>query len=248
MSPQGCPAPSSPQANVSQGNAFRLKGIDADEAGRYAEAISYYECALQFGSDPKILHNLAYPYEKVGRYADALTALLRFKASGPPELLAPDLDKRIATLRNRATALTVHANIVGARVLVRDVAVGTKPADKPLVVWVNAGRATVEVNAEGYKRFLKEVELSPGGSHEFDVQLRPLNDAQPSVIIREVHREVAATPFWSQWWFWAGASVIVVGGATTIYALSSEKDPRGGSLGITSGPLRSGLGSLGLHF
>jgi hypothetical protein len=185
----------------------------------------------------------------VGRYADALKALLRFKASGSADLTrSPDLDKRIATLRNRSTSLTVSANVPGARVLVRGAVVGSKPVDRPLAVWVNAGRTTVEVQADGYKRFQKEVELNPGGSHEFDVQLSPLDDQKPSIVVREVRHEVAASPFWSQWWFWAGAGMLLVGGATTIYALSTEKETKPGSLGIASGPLRSNLNSLGFRF
>jgi aspartate oxidase len=34
---------------------------------------------------------------------------------------------------------------------------------------------------------------------------------------------VSSKPFWSQWWFWAGAGVLVAGGATAVYALSTEK-------------------------
>jgi hypothetical protein len=74
-------------------------------------------------------------------------------------------------------------------------------------------------------------------------------EAPPTNIVEKTNTVyVTATPFWSQWWFWAGAGVLVVGGATMVYALSTDKAPATGSLGQIVGPLGSRLSGLGLHF
>lgn len=226
-SPSSCPAASTPEANRVQANEFRLKGSDADEVGHYFEAIGYYECALQLSPDPRVLHNVAYPYEKVGRYADALTMLLRFKAEGQPDQVqALNVDKRIALLRNKVAVLKVNVNVPGARMLVHNRVVGTKPAEGPFELRLNPGPTPIEVAADGYRPYYKEHTLQSGSALELEVQLN--QRAQPTTVIRErpvVY--VASTPFWSQWWFWAGASALVVGGAITVYALSTEKAPSG---------------------
>jgi hypothetical protein len=51
-------------------------------------------------------------------------------------------------------------------------------------------------------------------SRRIDVQLSPEN-----------------TPLLSRWWFWAGASVLAVGAAAAIVAVSVERSPAQGSLG-----------------
>ncbi|HEU4410425.1 MAG TPA: hypothetical protein VFS43_34540 [Polyangiaceae bacterium] len=64
----------------------------------------------------------------------------------------------------------------------------------------------------------------------------------------EREKPVDAKPFWSQWWFWTGAGVLVAGGAATAYALSTEKAPGEGSIGRVVGPLGTRLDGLGLRF
>ncbi|HEU4407125.1 MAG TPA: PEGA domain-containing protein [Polyangiaceae bacterium] len=238
-------------ATPDDARALGRKGDQAQDERRYDEAVRYYEQALRLVQVPALFFNAAQAYEMLGRYPNALDALLRFKAAAPPDYVrqrAPDLDKRIAVLRNKVTALTVNTNVAGARVFLRDTVVGAKPADKPLRVSVNAGHATVEVNADGYNPYRKEVDLPAAGSLVLDVQLTQRGDPKPSVIVREVRREAPATPFWSQWWFWAGAGVLIVGGATTVYAMTTEKDAKSGPLGRISGPLGVQPSGLGLRF
>jgi tetratricopeptide (TPR) repeat protein len=242
-------ATTAPADNAARGVELRRRGNRAADEGRFADALADYEEAAKLAPEPKNFYNLATTYQKIGRNADALAWFLRFKAGASREELerTPNLDTRIATLRNKVTFLKVNVNVVGARVLVRDAVVGTKPADRPLEVSLNEGKAQVEIISEGYLPYRKDHTLLGGSALEIDVQLN--RETPPTNIVEKTKTVyVTATPFWSQWWFWAGASVLVVGGATTVYALSSEKSPTSGNLGQITGPLSSRLSGLGLRF
>ncbi|HEU4407470.1 MAG TPA: PEGA domain-containing protein [Polyangiaceae bacterium] len=236
-SPQA-PAPTSTGAalaprlvgDAARADELRRQGNQAWDEGRYADALVAYQEAASLSHDPKLFYNLAAASQKVGRNADALAWFLRFKANASPGELeqAPNLDKRITLLRNQVALLKVNVNVAGARVLVRDTVVGTKLPDRPLEVPVNAGRAVIEISAEGYKPYREEIELPSGSPTLITVQLSQQGDARPTervVVFRE--RAVDARPFWSQWWFWTGVGVVVVGGAAAAYALSTEKATSG---------------------
>lgn len=238
-----------PTDHAARGVELRRRGNRAADEGRFADALADYEEAAKLAPEPKNFYNLATTYQKIGRNADALAWFLRFKAGASRDELekVPNLDTRIATLRNKVAFLKVNVNVAGARVLVRDAVVGTKPVDRPLEVSLNEGKAQVEIISEGYQPYRKDHTLLGGSSLEIDVQLN--RETPPTNIVEKTKTVyITATPFWSQWWFWAGASVLVVGGATTVYALSSEKTPTSGSLGQITGPLSSRLSGLGLRF
>jgi transcriptional activator/PEGA domain-containing protein len=243
--------PSATGGNAARSAELRAKGNRAWDEGRYADALVDYEEAVRVFPEPKAVYNLAAAYQKVGRNAEALTWFLRFKATASRDELdqTPNLDKRIAALRNQVALLKVSVNVVGARVLVRDTVVGTKPADGPLEVAVNAGRAVIEIDADGYKPYREELDLQRGGPTVINVQLSQRSDPKPTervIIVRD--RPVDAKPFWSQWWFWAGAGALAAGGAVTVYALSTEKSPGEGTIGRVPGPLGAKPSSFGLQF
>jgi hypothetical protein len=230
--PAAQPAPQTDEAK-SRLDELRRLGDDAITARRYADAIAYYEQALQLSPEPKLLYNIARAYEGVGRYPNALASLLRFKTEAPSELLqqVPNLDKRIAALRARVTAVTVNVNAPAARVLVRNQVVGTTPREGPLVVSIESGRAAVEILVDGYLPYHKDVELPGGGSVVLDVQLVPRGEAKQVTTQAREAREAPGGNILSQWWFWAGAGAVVFGGALLVYGLSTEKNPGRGDIG-----------------
>jgi tetratricopeptide (TPR) repeat protein len=254
----GAPAPGVPAekaatageagASVPREVELRRRGMRAWSEGRYADALVDFEEAVALSPDPRLFFNLAVTYEKLGRYAEALRWLTRFQSEASRDELAQvsELPTRVAVLRNRVSVLKVNVNVPGARVLVRDAVVGAKPPDRPLEVSLNAGRALVEIMGEGYRPYYKEHMLPGGGSLELAVELN--RQAAPvTVVEKKTFYQVHSTPFWSQWWFWAGAGALVVGGAVTVYALSTEKSPRTPEGG--NGPFSTALPSnLGLRF
>ncbi|HSN96972.1 MAG TPA: PEGA domain-containing protein, partial [Candidatus Nanopelagicales bacterium] len=85
-----------------------------------------------------------------------------FVAQAPPRLKAkvPALDTLVAEVRAKVSRLTVESPVDGARVLLDHKVIGETPLP-PLRV--NAGSALIEVEAEGYHPFRKQVELPGGG-------------------------------------------------------------------------------------
>jgi tetratricopeptide (TPR) repeat protein len=236
-------------SNKAKADELRRRGNRAVDEGRLADAIGNYEEAARLSPDPKIAYNLGAAYQKTGRNAEALTQLLRFKTNASREELglAPNLDVRIAALRNKVAFLKVHVNVVGARVFVRDTLLGTKPAEGALEASLNEGRASVEISHEGYKSYRKEHTLQGGSSLELEVQLH--QQAAPTTVVeKQTTIYVTSTPFWSQWWFWAGTGVLLAGSAATVYALSTEKAPGNGDLGRIVGPLGVRASNFGLRF
>lgn len=249
QAPPPANAASGPADATTQGDELRRKGNAAWKENRYAEALVSYQEAAKIAPEPKNFYNLAAAYEKLGRYGDALPWLLRFKTEASPQQLTnvPGLDERIDTLRKRVTMLKVRVNVPGARVLVGDTMVGTQPADRPLEAWVNEGRAPVEILHEGYQPYRKDHTLQGGSSLELDVQLN--RQAPPTTMVEKTKTfYVTSTPFWSQWWFWAGAGALVLGGAATVYALSTEKDPSKSTFGPGQIPTAGHSRLSGLSF
>jgi hypothetical protein len=228
-------------ADAARAALLRKQGHQAFDGARYLDAIAAYEALVKLAPDPPIFFNLAQAYENVGRHADALTSYRRFQESASSEQLARvgNLEQRIAIMRNKVTLLRVNVNVPGARVRVRDVFVGTKLPDRPFVAALDEGRAVVEIALDGYHPYYKEHTLQGGSLLELDVKL---NEHAPANTVHENTKTiyVSSQPFWSQWWFWSGLGALVVGGAISTYALSTERSPDDGTPKIRV-PKTSGL-------
>jgi hypothetical protein len=160
-----------PARSDDQAKAAKAEGDAAMESLRYAEALTAYQHAYVLKPDPALLYNEGRALQGLGRFPEALDRITQFDQTAPADLKArvPALNALLAELRERVSTLIVSCNATGARVLVRDVVIGTTPL--PRAVALNAGRATIEVAADGYFPFRKELDLPPGGSLVVDAQL-----------------------------------------------------------------------------
>ena len=154
-----------------QAKAFKAEGDTAMESLRYADAYAAYHRAFALKPDPALVYNEGRALQGLGRFPEALDRILQFDRTAPSELKArvPALGALLNELRERVSTLIVSCNASGARVIVRDAVVGTTPL--PQSVQLNAGRAVIEVSAEGYFPFRKELDLPGGGSLVVDAQL-----------------------------------------------------------------------------
>jgi tetratricopeptide (TPR) repeat protein len=155
--------------------ASRLKK-EADvlmDQGRHVDALTLYARAHDLTADPALLYNQGRALEAMGEYPDALDKLERFDREASPALRAkvPGLRDLIADLRGRIATLIVTTNAPGARLLVREKAIGT--IEKETKLRTRAGPASVEVVAEGYVTFKREIELAGGTTMTVDAQLTP---------------------------------------------------------------------------
>ncbi len=161
--------------------ATRKRGADeAMDALRFADALEGYAEAYAITKEPALLYNMGRALQALNRHPEALDKLEAFEATAPAELKekVPRLPKLIAELRQRVSTLTVKTNVAGARVLVRDTVIGKSPLAKS--VRLAAGKATIEIEAEGYFPGKKTVEL-PGGSG-IEVELKLFSKTTTGVL------------------------------------------------------------------
>lgn len=141
------------------------------ETLEYADALTAYEAAWALHEDPALLYNRARGNQLLGNFPRALELFEEFAKRAPPELRerVKVLDSLVSEVRARVATVELSANVRGARVLIRDRRVGTTPLSGPLRV--NAGRASIEVEAEGHFPWKRELELPGGGTVKLDARL-----------------------------------------------------------------------------
>jgi PEGA domain len=149
----------------------RKRADELMDSYKYTEALDLYAQSYATTKDPALLYNMGRGHEALGQYPEALEKLERFERDATPELRAkvPGLAQRIADVRAHVSTLLIHANVPGARVLLSNRALGTTPLPGPIKA--NAGRATVEVLADGYQPFRQEIELKGGASATIEANL-----------------------------------------------------------------------------
>ena len=167
--PQAAPAPSPADAAA----ALKQAGNDALGALKPTEALDAYRKAYALFPDPALHYNMAHAMEALGDYPAALGEYEEFARVATPELRArvPRLTELIAEVRAHVTRVTIRSNVPGARVLVRDVAVGTTGPDGAFERAFPAGPASFEVAADGYAPHRQQVAFERGGAVMFDVTL-----------------------------------------------------------------------------
>jgi tetratricopeptide (TPR) repeat protein len=165
--------------------AARLKK-DADalmDQDRYVDALALYQRAYDLTSDPALLYNQGRALEAMGEYPDALDKLEKFEHDAPAGLRAkvPGLRDLITDLKSRIATVVVTTNVPGARVTLRDKNAGT--IQKELKLRTRAGSASLEVSAEGYVTFKKDLDLAAGSTAKVDAQLS-LRKTDAIILVR----------------------------------------------------------------
>jgi hypothetical protein len=162
--------------------ALKKQGDDAMDDLRYADALAAYEKAYALTPTPALLYNQARALQALNRHPEALDMFERFSAEAPPDLKAkvPQLAELIADERARVSTATIVCNVPGARVLVRERLVATTPVKGPLRV--SAGKGFLDVIADGYEPYRKELEFPGGDTVRIEVELRPKDKAGVLVV------------------------------------------------------------------
>jgi hypothetical protein len=183
-------SPASPASPVSTAatdavRAAELKkaGDEAMDSGRPADAVSAYSEAYSITKDPALLYNKGRALQAIAEYPQALEQLEAFQREAPSELKerVPGLAKIIMDVRQRVSMVMISCDAKGAVVRLRERTLGRCPFAAPVAV--NAGTGRLEVIAEGYFPWEREVELPRGGTASFDVALVS-KDRSGSVVVR----------------------------------------------------------------
>ena len=176
---------------AAQDVSLKAKADAEMDALQYTDALAHYEQAYELTHDPALLYNQGRALQALGRYPDALGRLERFRTDASPELRAkvPKLDALIDDVRNHVAKITVSCAVAGAHVFLRGVELGVTPLSG---VSVNAGKAKIDVTADGYAPWSKSVELPGAGALVMDAVLVAKN----SQSILAVHSNVAGAEAW----------------------------------------------------
>jgi len=173
-SPPPAPVAAPPtQTPAQQAAALKLEGNEALGALRPGDALAAYRKAYALTPEPALHYNMGHALEALGDYPGALAEYEEFARVAPPDLKArvPRLAELIAEVRARVTVVTLRCNVSGARVLVRDVAVGAVGPDGSFSHAFPAGPATFEITSEGYAAHHQQVVFERGGEATFNVTL-----------------------------------------------------------------------------
>jgi hypothetical protein len=152
--------------------ALKARADAAMDARHYDEAIAGYTEAYQTFPDAALLYNRSRAHEARGEYPDAYADLEKFGATAGPELKArvPRLNELLSELKGKIATFQLTCNVNGARVLLGGRELGATPLAP---IQVNAGKAKLEILAEGQFPWQRDLELTGGGTVSVDAVLKP---------------------------------------------------------------------------
>ncbi len=168
LSPRASAAPAEAAARAAE---LKKSGDRAMDVLRFADAHAAYADVYAVTLDPALLYNMGRALQALNRFPEALDRLEEFDRVAPAALKArvPRLGALITDLRGRVTTLRVTCRVAEARVLVRSTVMSKLPLAQPLRL--TAGKAEIEVEAEGYFPFHVAVDLPGGGDTTIEAKL-----------------------------------------------------------------------------
>ena len=149
---------------------------------KYVEALDAYDRSYARSPNPALHYNRARALQYLARYPEALDSLERFQRDAPQELRdkVPGLADLLAELHGKVAVLAITSNVSG-RVLANGKDVGATPLAQPLRL--NAGKTTIEILADGWFPFRREVNLEGNAQTAIDARLAS-RDTSGYLVVR----------------------------------------------------------------
>lgn len=162
---------------------LKQKANEAMTSLRPAEALAEYRKAYELSAEPALLYNMGRALEALEDYPAALVEYEEFGRKATADLKGRvRLDELVAETQLKVTLVSFQCNVAGARILFRDKTLGAIPSSGHLDVRVNAGPAHVEVDADGYGAFVRDLQLPGGGVLPVSAELLPTERAGVLVV------------------------------------------------------------------
>jgi tetratricopeptide (TPR) repeat protein len=207
--------------NAQAAAELRAHADAAMDGGAFADAIASYRASYELSRNAALLYDIGSAYEHLGDYPRALAYLDQFARVAPADLKdrVPRLDQLIETVRAKLAHVVVRCNVPGARVVVRGTWEGTTPLAAD--VFTMPGPARVEVVADGYRPFRRDLVLAPGTATRIDAFLLDAELLSPHPGAAREGGSLA-----SQWWLWTGLGAVATATATVlVVVLTSHHAP-----------------------
>jgi len=137
----------------------------------FVDALAAYDKSYALYANPALHYNRGRALQFLARYPESLESLERFDSQAPAELKArvPGLAELIAEVRSKVASVQVLCAVAGGRVLIGGREVGRTPLVDP--VKINAGSVSVEIVAEGYLPWRRDIDAKGGAVTDVDVTL-----------------------------------------------------------------------------
>jgi hypothetical protein len=151
-------------ADVARAREHFMRGVELYQGEEYEAALADFLRANELAPHYGLLYNIGLVQAHLEHYSEAVTALERYLAGGGaevPERRVTEVQQLLRRFRSRVGRIRVTVHGPAAAVLSVDgEEVGPLPTSGPLAV--TAGRRTVEVHAEGYLPFRRQVIVAGG--------------------------------------------------------------------------------------
>ncbi len=174
-----------------EAKALKATGDKAMDEARPSEALAAYEQSFALKHDPALLYNQARAHMALTNFPAALEFLQRFDREAPAALKAklPGLQELVDEVRTKVHRLTLVIDTPNAAVRLRDATLGMSPL--PAGMPVNAGPATLDVRAPGFKPVHRELELAGNQDSTVTVHLERI-DIRGTIVLRSPQPGVRA--------------------------------------------------------
>lgn len=162
---------------------LKAKGDKAMDEARPSEALAAYQQSYALKNDPALLYNQARAHMALTNFPAALDFLLRFEREAPAPLKAklPGLKELVDEVRAKVHRLTIEVDVPGAAIRLRDATIGQSPLAASMPV--NAGPATLDVRATGYKPIHRQLDLAGNGDSTVTLKLERI-DVHGTIVLR----------------------------------------------------------------
>lgn len=236
---------SSPASNLQ--DKAKAKGLLSEgsalyKKGDYASALAKFEAAYAAYPSPKLWFNIGQANRDLGRPVEAVDAFEKFLTLAADA--SPDTNEAarssVTELRKELGQLRIECETPDAEISIDGKSVGRTPLPKAILV--TPGRHQVTAVHTGTASAVESTEVGAGGIRTVVVLLvsnlppppTPLPPPTPAVASStppaldlskkpEPTRPdgpTTAQPFYKTWWFWTGASAVVVAGTVSAIVLS----------------------------
>lgn len=150
--------------DVERAREHFMRGVELFQNGEHEAALADFLRADELAPHYALQYNIGLVQAHLEHYPEAVTALERYLSEGGaevPERRVTEVRQLLRRFRGRVGNLRVSLEgPAAARLSVDGVEVGSLPAQAPVAV--SAGRRTVEVSAEGFLPFRREVIVAGG--------------------------------------------------------------------------------------